>query len=256
MAACAYHEHTPPPKRTNSAPSPLCTRALLRRVAFRGIPFAKPPTGDLRWRPPVPYGPWSPATLDATRFGPPCLQSRDGGWATVEGVANASEDCLFLNVVAPRPPANGTARGTHPVIVYFHAGEFHYGAASDKESDWPFFAPDTVLVSAASRLGPFGYLASESLRARSPTNGTGSYGMLDQRLVLQWVREHIGAFGGNASNVALMGESSGVKPPTGPIVPPRQHRSHRPAPCTTPSDQASRPVVGFAGHLGRLPLWC
>ena len=120
------------------------TNSTLR--AFRGIPYAEPPLGDRRWRPPVPAGRWS-GVRDATQFGAPCLQAKEGGWATVEGVANASEDCLFLNVVAPPPMASGAL---HPVVVYFHAGEFHYGAASDRESDWPF-SDDIVLVTPNSR---------------------------------------------------------------------------------------------------------
>lgn len=173
--------------------------------AFRGIPYAKPPVGDMRWRPPQPFGKWE-GTRDATSFGSTCSQSNDGAsWATVEGVSKTSEDCLFLNIVAPATPDNDRR---FPVVVYLHAGQFQYGAASDCESDWPF-AEDIVLVAPNSRLGPFGYLGSEYLRRRSEDGSTGSYGLADQRLALEWVRDNIDAFGGNASNVVLMGESSG-----------------------------------------------
>jgi carboxylesterase type B len=179
------------------------TRGGLR--VFRGVPYAKPPLGELRWRGPEPYGAWS-GVRDAVDFGNPCIQPLDGGWNTVEDLQHASEDCLYLNVVAP--PAGGNASSLHPVVVYLHAGEFHYGAASDRESDWPF-ANDLVLVTPNSRLGPFGFLGSDTLRPRSADNSTGSYGLADQRLALRWVQQNIAAFGGNASNVMLMGESSG-----------------------------------------------
>lgn len=145
---------------------------------------------------------------DALEFGSPCPQPvyPSGGWASIENTANASEDCLFLNVVAPAVSEPGKP---WPVIVYLPAGEFHYGASSDRESDWPFFADDIVFVTANSRIGALGFLGAEALRARSASGGTGNYGILDQRLALQWVRRNIGAFGGNAGNVALMGESSG-----------------------------------------------
>jgi carboxylesterase type B len=118
-----------------------------------------------------------------------------------------SEDCLFLNVVAP--PAESAARAPSPVLVYIHAGEFHYGSGADRESDMPYFAPDAVLVTINYRIGIFGFLASEDLRSRSVRGGTGNYGVQDQRLALRWVRHHVASFGGNASNIILMGESSG-----------------------------------------------
>lgn len=104
-----------------------------------------------------------------------------------------------------------------------HAGEFHYGSGTDRESDWPFLAPDSVLVTFNYRLGSFGFLASEDLRARSPRGGTGNYGMHDQRLVLLWVRRSIGAFGGDASNVILWGESSGGTGVAYHLVSPQSH---------------------------------
>ena len=175
---------------------------------FRGIPYAMPVVGDRRWRDAEPAAPWN-GTLNATRFGPVCLQPMDGGWNTQEGKDNMSEDCLYLNVVAPAAAtAKGRAAKSYPVVVYLHAGEFHYGSASDRESDWPF-ADDVILVTPNSRLGPFGFLASADLAARTKDGSTGNYGIADQRLALRWVRDNIGAFGGNASNVIIMGESSG-----------------------------------------------
>ena len=171
---------------------------------FRGIPYAKPPIADLRWRPPVAANGWK-GTLDGRKFGSTCIQNFQDGWNTIQGRLNTSEDCLYLNVVAPLP----TAGRLHPVVVYFHAGEFDYGAAADRESDWPFFAPDVVLVTPNSRLGVLGYLGGEALRSRSAAGDTGHYGIQDQRLALRWVRDHVSSFGGDPSNVAIMGESSG-----------------------------------------------
>ena len=172
---------------------------------FRGVPFAEPPTGDLRFRPPKNKTAWT-GVRDALDFGAPCLQPvyPMGGWNSIEDTKNASEDCLFLNVVAP------TGKGPWPVIVYIPAGEFHYGGSADRESDWPNFAPDVVYVSVNSRLGALGFLGSKTLARRSSNGGTGNYGILDQRLALQWVQTNIAAFGGDKSNVMLMGESSGA----------------------------------------------
>jgi hypothetical protein len=157
--------------------------------AFRGIPYAKPPVGDLRWRPPRPFGTWE-GTRDATQFGHTCIQQVGFAWETVEGVPTSSEDCLYLNVVAPAAAASaGVEDRAYPVVVYLHAGQFQYGAGSDCESDWPF-ADDIVYVTPNSRLGPFGFLGSDELRARAANGETGSYGLSDQRLALQWVREN------------------------------------------------------------------
>ena len=93
-------------------------------------------------------------------------------------------------------------------MLYLHAGEFDYGAASDRESDWPF-SQDVVFVSPNSRIGVLGYLASDELRGRTADKSTGNFGLADQRLALEWVQANVGAFGGNASNVMIMGESSG-----------------------------------------------
>ena len=203
---------------------------------FRGVPFAEPPTGDNRWRPPQQLKPWS-GVLNATAFGAPCLQS-SFGWPTIENLANQDESCLFLNVVTPKGAAavaeatatakakgsaaakatatspagsssSSSSSSSFPVVVYFHAGGFNSGAPSDKETDLPF-ADDVVLVTPASRLGAWGFLAGEALRPRGGGgNGTGSYGLADQREALRWVRANIAAFGGDPARVTIMGESSG-----------------------------------------------
>jgi hypothetical protein len=143
--------------------------------------------------------------LKATAFGSICIQTPQS-WNTVENKDKMSEDCLFLNVVAP--PQGAEPSRPLPVVVYFHAGEFSVGAACDLESDQPW-SDDVILVTPASRLGLFGYLGAADLRGRTSDGSTGSYGVEDQREALRWVQANIAAFGGNASNVAIMGESSG-----------------------------------------------
>lgn len=170
-----------------------------RRI-FRGIPYTAPPLGDLRWRPPQPHPGWE-GERDASDFGPSCLAAYH--WASIN-FSRSSEDCLTINVVTPN------SQGRFPVMVYFHAGEFIVGSSYDAESDFPYFANDVVLVTPNSRLNAFGYLADDVLRARDPLRGTGNYGVLDQRFALKWVQANIAAFGGDAANVAIAGESSGA----------------------------------------------
>jgi carboxylesterase type B len=154
--------------------------------------------------------------LDATAFQATCIQKvkinstdgkQQGMWPSINASVT-SEDCLFLNVFAP--VLNSTSRdGGFPVVVYFHAGEFRAGSANDQENNAPF-SSDTVLVTVNSRLGAFGYLASDKLRLRSSDNSTGNYGLQDQRESLRWIHDNIHAFGGDANNVLIMGESSGI----------------------------------------------
>ena len=108
-----------------------------------------------------------------------CIRDRN----SIENRGNMSEDCLYLNVVAPPPRPK-----PYPVMVYIHAGEFHFGSGADRESDEPHFADDVVLVSFNYRLGVFGFLASDDLRDRTAYGGTGNYGVHDQRAALRSVR--------------------------------------------------------------------
>ena len=194
--------------------------------AFRGIPFAAPPVGDLRFAPPAAPLPWS-AERDATRFGASCLQmgSPAAGssryppaWNSLN-LTDSSEDCLYLNVYVPSGVAGSAtaeqeaalaADGPLPVLVYFHAGEFRFGSAHDAENAWPYnFKGKAILVTANVRLGMFGYAALDVLRHRDPSNSTGNYGMQDLRAVLQWVQRSISAFSGDPKKVTIFGESSG-----------------------------------------------
>lgn len=172
---------------------------------FKGIPYAAPPVGSLRWRPPQPVAPWS-GVRDATEFAPDCLQTN-----AVESVPPAdgaqSEDCLYLNIWAPAQDA--AAR--RPVMVWIHGGGFIIGSGSEARTDGASFARSgVVLVAINYRLGPLGFLAHPALSAESPHNASGNYGILDQIAALQWVQDNIEAFGGDPDNVTIFGESAGA----------------------------------------------
>ncbi|MCT9093372.1 carboxylesterase family protein [Streptomyces sp. ASQP_92] len=161
---------------------------------FQGIPYAAPPVGALRWTPPRPAAPWS-GVRDATRPGPACAQAA----GEVPG-GSTSEDCLYLNVTAP---LDATARRPRPVIVWLHGGGFTSGAASSYDAHRMAVGGDVVVVSVNYRLGALGFLA----RAGLP--GSGTFGLADQQAALRYVRDTIGAFGGDPRNVTLAGQSAG-----------------------------------------------
>lgn len=174
-----------------------------REVAlFNGIPYAAPPVGDLRWRPPKAHGPWQ-SPRDASSFGARCFGlDRDP-------LAAESEDCLFLNVAAPLGSLSGKRR--LPVMVYIHGGAYTGGASNHNHPDVLVArsAGSVVVVTLNYRLNLFGFLASATLAARSSDGSTGNYGIQDQRLALVWVRDHIAAFGGDGGDVTVFGESAG-----------------------------------------------
>jgi para-nitrobenzyl esterase len=154
---------------------------------FRGIPFAAPPVGDLRWRSPRPPARWD-GVRDATRPGSRCAQ-RAGG----------SEDCLYLDVTAPTTP------GRKPVVVWLHGGGFLEEAGSDYDTRELAVRGDVVVVSPNYRLGIFGLLAYPGL------TGSGGFALEDQQAALRWVRRNVDRFGGDPGNVTLVGESAGGK---------------------------------------------
>jgi len=167
---------------------------------FRGIPYARPPVGDLRWRPPASLPPWT-GVREATAFGAACMQPA----SPFASHAAMSEDCLFLNVWTPGPARKA------PVLVWIHGGSLVSGAASEAIYDGAGFAGrGVVLVSINYRLGALGWLAHPGLSAESPDNISGNYGLMDQIEALRWVRRNIGAFGGDPDNVTIAGESAGA----------------------------------------------
>ncbi|MBI3929023.1 MAG: carboxylesterase family protein [Armatimonadetes bacterium] len=170
---------------------------------FRGVPYAAPPVGRLRWRPPQPAPAWK-GIRDCTRFGPSCPQPPARIVPEQEGKQH--EDCLYLNVwTAAR---QGDRR---PVAVWIHGGGFSIGSGAQSVYDGRHFARNgVVVVSINYRLGPFGFLAHPALSAESPRGISGNYGLLDQVAALQWVQRNIAAFGGDPRNVTIMGESAGA----------------------------------------------
>jgi para-nitrobenzyl esterase len=174
-------------------------------IAFLGIPYAEPPVGALRWQPPKPRRPWQ-RTLDATHFGKHCPNL-----GVVLRQANASEDCLFLNVYVPKKAwrhGSGVSRSRLPVMVWIHGGA-NVSGASEFYDPTPLveIGEGVVVVTMNYRLGPLGFLAHPALDAEG--HAAVNYGVMDQQLALKWVRENIEAFAGDARNVTIFGESSG-----------------------------------------------
>ncbi|PZO49701.1 MAG: carboxylesterase [Alphaproteobacteria bacterium] len=172
---------------------------------FRGIPYARPPIGALRWRPPLQHPRWR-ETRDATAFGPACVQPTSRGTSIYAGELGAmSEDCLSLNIWAPADARNA------PVLVWIHGGSLTTGTGSEAMYDGARLAAHGIIVVSINyRLGILGYMAHPALSAESRRNISGNYGLLDQIEALRWIRRNIGAFGGDASNVTIAGESAGA----------------------------------------------
>ncbi len=162
---------------------------------YRGIPFATPPVGDLRWRAPLPAAKWD-GVRQTTQFGPIPVQGGKG-----------SEDCLYLNVWTPAKSASDRL----PVMVYIYGGGFAGGSTSDPWISGEMLArKGVVFVSIAYRVGILGFLAHPELSAETTNHVSGNYGILDQIAGLQWVKKNIAAFGGNPSKVTIFGESAGA----------------------------------------------
>ncbi|WP_026969274.1 carboxylesterase/lipase family protein [Algoriphagus terrigena] len=171
---------------------------------YFGVPFAKPPVAELRWKAPVPAASWT-GVKETKEFGPRPVQGLVFGdmnsWS--DGV---SEDCLTLNVWTP---AKRNSKNL-PVLVYFYGGGFVAGDASEPRYNGESMAKKGVVVVTVNyRLGIFGFLAHSELSAESSYKGSGNYGLLDQALALQWVKDNISAFGGNPNQVTIAGESAG-----------------------------------------------
>ncbi len=170
---------------------------------FKGIPFAAPPVGKLRWQKPQPVVPWS-GTREAKGYAPGCVQ--DAAMLQFIGAPpGVSEDCLYLNVWTPAK----TARERLPVMVWIYGGGFAAGTTSSPVYAGTHLAEQgVVVVSVAYRVGPFGFLAHPEL-SRESGKGSGNYGLQDMIAGLKWVQDNIAAFGGDKSNVTVFGESAG-----------------------------------------------
>ena len=169
-------------------------------VAFLGVPYAAPPTGELRWKPPEPVAPWA-GMRDATQFGAACPQLPEP-WLIYP---HWSEDCLFVNVWTTQM----SARHKQPVIVFFHGGSNRAGYSQRDQLGPSLSRSGLVVVSANYRLGPLGFLAHPALTAESGHASSGNCGLLDQIQALKWVRENIARFGGDPGRITVMGQSSG-----------------------------------------------
>ena len=166
-------------------------------TVFRGVPFATPPVGELRWRPPQPVAKWE-GLRPADKFAPQCVQS-------IQAPA-MSEDCLYLNVWTPAKSPSARV----PVLVWIFGGGFNVGATSvPTYSGEQLARKGVVLVSISYRLGALGFLAHPGLSAESPQHVSGNYGLLDMIAALQWIKKNIAAFGGDPNKVTIFGESAG-----------------------------------------------
>jgi para-nitrobenzyl esterase len=172
-------------------------------TVYRGIPFAAPPVGDLRWKAPQPAAKWE-GVKQTTKFAPSPIQSM--GMGGPGGGSGSSEDCLYLNIWTPAKSAGDRI----PVLVWIYGGGFSGGSTSDRNYSGENLAKKgVVLVSIAYRVGQMGFFAHPELTAESPNHSSGNYGLLDMIAGLQWIQKNIAAFGGNPDKVTIFGESAG-----------------------------------------------
>jgi para-nitrobenzyl esterase len=187
-------------------------------IAFRGIPYAKPPLGELRWQPPEPPSPWQ-GVREAVQPGSACTQRTSGLTPFIAPMAEAygsnfaqppiksSEDCLYLDVWIPEWPVKRAL----PVMVWLHGGSNTVGSGTQPAYDGDSLTRHgVVLVTLNYRLGVMGFFSHPELTAESPHHSSGNYGLLDQLAALTWVRQNIAQFGGDPDNVTLFGESAGA----------------------------------------------
>ena len=181
-------------------------------LVYRGIPYAAPPIGELRWKEPQPVVPWDGVRL-CDKFGHPSYQAIQypGGYYSEWGYGDEapySEDCLYLNVWTK---ASGQPSKKLPVALSIHGGGYREGFGSEPEFDaQEWGAKDVVLVSINYRLGVFGFLTHPDLSAESPHGVSGNYGILDQIEALKWIKKNIAQFGGDPDNVMIFGQSAGA----------------------------------------------
>jgi para-nitrobenzyl esterase len=171
---------------------------------FKGVPFAAPPVGNLRWKEPQPVQNWS-GVRKADKFGPRAMQLPIFGDMNFRS-NGMSEDCLYLNIWTPAKTGNEHL----PILVYFYGGGFRAGDGSEPRYDGENMArKGIVAVTVNYRLGVFGFLAHPELTEASPNHASGNYGLLDQSAALQWVQKNIDAFGGDSAKITIAGESAG-----------------------------------------------
>lgn len=171
---------------------------------FLGIPYAEPPVGPLRWKPPVPVKHWR-GVRSATQFGAPCLQPPLGTW-NERAAATGRENCLYLNVIVPRWPLKRPL----PVMFWIHGGANIGGTGTRPLYNFGTLVEHgVILVTLDYRLGIFGFLADPALSRESAHHASGDYGLMDQILALRWVHANIARFGGDPHNITVFGQSAG-----------------------------------------------
>lgn len=188
---------------TQTDSGPVRGQTVGRGALFRAIPYAMPPLGERRWKPPEPVAHWV-EPREATKVGPTCLQP-NMGWNAKEAAAG-SEDCLTLDVRTP----DFRESAKLPVMVWFHGGSNRGGAGSGYTTS-SIVLHGVVLVTVQYRLDVFGFLSHPALTAESPHHSSGNYGLLDQIAALHWVQANIAHFGGDPANVTIFGQSAGAK---------------------------------------------
>lgn len=209
--------------------------------SFKGLPYAAPPVGALRWRPPQAVAAWQ-GTREANRFAPICPQPspQPGAFYQREFFQTAeaqSEDCLYLNVWTAAPPG----ADPRPVMVFFHSGGNFAWSGSMSAFDGSYLArKGAVVVTINSRLGPFGFLAHPELDTESPNHVSGNYALLDQQAALRWVKTNIAAFGGDPERITIFGQSSGGKRRLCHGIPAREG-------TVSPRDHRKRPDIRYRG---------
>lgn len=205
----------PPAKPVQWATTPSAIERLLESgpitgesdgdiMVFKGIPYAAPPVGALRWRPPQPVNKWENMRV-ATSFSDDCIQNK-ASWDPARSNQPMSEDCLGINLWAP---AKSLPEGA-PVLLWIHGGGFVQGSSSQPALNGEKFAREgVILVSFNYRLGRFGFFAHPALTAESGNEATGNWGLMDQVAALKWVHANIEKFGGDPKRVTLFGQSAG-----------------------------------------------
>jgi para-nitrobenzyl esterase len=203
---------------------------------FLGIPYAAPPVGKLRWKPPAEVASWT-EVRKTVEFGPSCPQPNEKAGSVY------SEDCLYLNVWSPASKPGEKL----PVMVWIHGGAFNFGSTSLAEYNGKNLAEKGVVVVTLNyRLGPLGFLAHPLLSGESPNGVSGNYGLLDQIAALKWVQKNIAAFGGDPGRVTIFGQSAGSRSVSLHMISPLSvglfHRAIAVTTCTYPhSDLQSSP---------------